>query len=119
MSFNENYTTIVMKSNGENAMSLDMYTLEMGGVLDESVVKLISLQVTCGVSHLHVNNIAHCDLKKDSVIKDAKFEVKIIDLGFVYQALCSGVNDPTTEFKGQSHSISRNNPRFAILWSDV
>ncbi|GMN51631.1 hypothetical protein TIFTF001_020784 [Ficus carica] len=51
-----------------------------GGSLDESLIKLYTLQILQGLDHLHEHGVAHCDVKSRNILIGEE-GVKIADLG--------------------------------------
>lgn len=51
-----------------------------GGRLDEQMIKLYTWQILQGLNHLHMNGIAHCDIKSNNVLIGDD-GAKIADLG--------------------------------------
>ncbi|XP_039055747.1 mitogen-activated protein kinase kinase kinase 18-like [Hibiscus syriacus] len=52
----------------------------VGGELGEEKVRLYTLQILQGLSYLHVNGVAHCDIKSQNILI-GKEGAKIADLG--------------------------------------
>ncbi|KAK9048615.1 hypothetical protein SSX86_032420 [Deinandra increscens subsp. villosa] len=53
---------------------------KQGGSLDESVIRSYTYQILLGLDHLHLNNLAHCDIKCGNLLV-CEEGVKIGDLG--------------------------------------
>lgn len=54
---------------------------KFGGSFDEHVVRLYTRQILLGLSHLHQQGIAHCDLKCKNVLLASSGTVKLADFG--------------------------------------
>ncbi|XP_069500896.1 serine/threonine-protein kinase D3-like isoform X2 [Ambystoma mexicanum] len=64
---------------------LEMILSSEKGRLPERVTKFITTQILVALRHLHLMNIAHCDLKPENVLlssDDAFPQVKLCDFGF-------------------------------------
>ena len=53
----------------------------------ERVYKIILKQIFEAINYLHINNIAHLDIKLDNILINKNLEIKLIDFGF-------GIYDP-------------------------
>lgn len=77
------------------------------GRLGEVLTRKMSEQLFDGVTYLHdAATIAHCDLKCENVLVDAREDIKIADFG---QAVDINENSSSTEQKSGSFSESNNN----------
>jgi serine/threonine protein kinase len=49
--------------------------------IHEGVLSKISLQILCGLSYLHSQNLIHRDIKSGNILLNSKGEVKVTDFG--------------------------------------
>ncbi|KAF9159968.1 Chk1 protein kinase [Actinomortierella ambigua] len=90
-------------------------------VLTDAAVAKILLPVAKGLSHLHDIGIAHCDIKLENVLLDARGTAKIGDLGLAKEeALCRDrVGTPSTMspevFNRKHSSLSLYDPKKADI----
>merc|ERR1719498_1457856 len=57
---------------------------------DEILLRTYFKQLVSAVNYLHVNNIAHMDIKLDNLMLGANFELKLIDFDFALTCRDSG-----------------------------
>ena len=65
-------------SNGE----LKDYIINTSSRLPEKISAKIFLKIVQTVKYLHLNNIAHCDIKPENILLDKNFIPKLNDFGF-------------------------------------
>ncbi|GMJ05081.1 mitogen-activated protein kinase kinase kinase 15 [Hibiscus trionum] len=77
----------------------------VGGRLGEEKVRLYTQQILQGLSYLHVNGVAHCDIKSQNILI-GKDGAKIADLG------CAKLMGKDSEYGGFDMSAISGTPAF-------
>jgi serine/threonine protein kinase len=66
--------------------------------LNEIQSKRILFQLISALNYLHKNNICHRNLNLNNILIDEKFNIKIIDLGFLNEKINLNLNDENLNF---------------------
>ena len=79
--------------------------MKKGKVFTDKMILLYLAEITCGLLHLHKNNIVYRDLKPENVLMDEFGHVRIADFGLARDHLDDTKHGATT-FCGTPHYVS-------------